>query len=156
MVSRLKLIISVSLCFLIGFAGSTVTLPSISTWYAQLNKPFFNPPNSIFGPVWTVLYFLMGISLYLIWDKGLRNKNTPKAIRVFLVQLALNFIWSLIFFGFHLPFLAFLTIVILWIMIFYMIKLFKKISKSASKLLIPYLLWVSFALLLNFFIVILN
>jgi len=152
----LKLIISIGLCFIVAFIGSAVTLPSIPTWYAQLNKPFFNPPNFIFGPVWTVLYLLMGISLYLVWNKGWKNKNTNKAIRVFLVQLALNFSWSFVFFGLHLPFLAFLTIIALWIIIFYTITLFKKISKLASELLIPYLLWVSFALILNLFIVILN
>jgi len=151
-----KLIVSICLCFLIAFLGSLVTFSSISTWYAGLNKPFFNPPNFIFGPVWSILYTLMGIALFLVWEKGLKNKNVSKAVKIFLLQLALNFLWSLVFFGFHLPFAALIVILALWISIFYAILLFKKISKPAYLLLTPYIAWVSFALILNFFIAILN
>ena len=151
-----KLIASVCLCYLVALLGSAVTLPSISTWYAGLNKPVFNPPNFIFGPVWTILYTLMGVALYLVWDKEKKNKNVSRAIEIFLLQLSLNFLWSLVFFGLHQPFAALLTIIALWIGIFYTIILFKKISKAAYLLIVPYLAWVSFALILNLFIVILN
>jgi len=144
-----KFITSITLCFFVAFAGSAVTLPSIPTWYALLNKPFFSPPNWVFGPVWTVLYFLMGISLYLIWNKSVK-------IKIFLIQLALNFLWSLVFFWLHQPLLALITIFMLWISIYLTIKSFYRISKLAAYLLIPYILWVSFALLLNLFIVVLN
>jgi tryptophan-rich sensory protein len=155
-VNILKLVASLGFCFIVAFAGSAVTMPSISAWYSELNKPFFNPPNWIFGPVWTILYILMGIALYLVWNRGLKDKKVGKAVMVFIIQLALNFLWSLFFFGLHLPFIAFLTIIALWIMIFYTIVLFKSRSKTASWLLIPYVVWVSFAMILNLFIVILN
>lgn len=141
---------------MVAFAGSMVTLPAIPAWYAGLNKPFFSPPNWVFGPVWTILYLLMGIALYLIWNRGLKNKATQKAVKIFLIQLALNFVWSLVFFGFHSPLLAFLIIIALWAMIVYSIYLFNKLSNLATLLLLPYILWVSFALILNLFIVILN
>ena len=115
-----------------------------------------NPPNFIFGPVWTILYTLMGIALFIVWDKGLKNKKIGKAVKIFLLQLALNFLWSLVFFGFHLPFAAFIVIIALWISIFYTMSLFKKISKPAYWLLVPYVAWVSFAMILNFFVAILN
>jgi len=152
----LKLIFSICLCFLVAFFGSLATFSSIATWYAHLNKPFFNPPNFIFGPVWSVLYVLMGISLFLVWDKGLKNKKVKVAVEVFILQLALNLLWSLVFFGLHLPFAAFLIIIALWISIFYTMSLFKKISDTAYWLLVPYVCWVSFAMILNFFIAILN
>lgn len=152
----LKLVISVGICFLVGFIGSALTLPSIPTWYATLNKPIFSPPNWIFGPVWTFLYLLMGISLYIIWNKNLKSKNKDRAVKLFTLQLILNLLWSLVFFGLHQPLLAFITIVILWISIFVTIKYFYRISKLGAYLLIPYILWVSFASLLNLFIVGLN
>lgn len=151
-----KLAASVGICFMVAFAGSMVTLPSIPAWYAGLNKPFFSPPNWVFGPVWTILYLLMGIALYLIWNRGLKNKTTQKAVKIFLIQLVLNFVWSLVFFGFHSPLVAFLTIIALWITIFRTIYLFNKLSSLAALLLLPYILWVSFALILNLFIAILN
>lgn len=150
-----KLIVSLVLCFAVAFLGSLVTTPSIDSWYATLQKPSFNPPNWIFGPVWTVLYFLMGVSLYMVWNQA-KGKKSKKAIQVFLVQLALNFLWSVAFFGFHAPTVAFITIVILWGTILYTILLFYKLSKPAAYLLIPYLLWVSFATILNLAIVVLN
>ncbi len=152
----LKLIFSIGVCFLVAGIGSAFTLPSIPSWYAQLNKPFFSPPNFLFGPVWTVLYLLMGISLYIVWNKNLKNKNKDKAIKTFILQLVLNLLWSLIFFGLHQPLLAFITIIILWISILMTIKYFYKISKPAAYLLIPYILWVSFASILNLAIVGLN
>lgn len=150
-----KLGISLLLCFVVAFLGSLVTTPSIDTWYVTLQKPSFNPPNWVFGPVWTVLYFLMSVSLFLIWSKKTKNKD-KKPLQFFLLQLGLNLLWSIVFFGLHSPIGAFITIVLLWAAIFYTIILFYKVSKNAAYLLIPYLLWVSFATLLNLAIVILN
>ncbi|MBU1031875.1 tryptophan-rich sensory protein [Patescibacteria group bacterium] len=152
-----KLILSLALCLGAGFLGSLFTTSSIPTWYATLEKPFFSPPNWIFAPVWTTLYILMGISLYLVWTK----KDPSTSLRtevptVFWIQLALNALWSIIFFGMKNPLLAFLDILILWIAIFLAIKAFSKINKLAGQLLWPYLAWVSFATILNLSIVILN
>lgn len=152
----LKLLASISVCELIGIAATPFTISAISTWYRYLNKPFFSPPNWIFGPVWTTLYFLMGIALYLIWQKGINKKKNRVAIYFFSIQLFLNFTWSLLFFGLHSPILGFINIVLLWIFIFMTILKFKKISPLAARLMYPYLAWVSFASLLNLFIIILN
>lgn len=151
-----KLIASVAGCELVGLVGSFFTLPAIPTWYADLEKPFFAPPNWVFGPVWTLLYLLMGISFYLIWRQGLENKQVISAVKVFLIQLGLNFLWSPIFFGLQSPLLALLVIIAVWVMIVVTIKTFFPLSKWAAVLLIPYLLWVSFATLLNGAIVVLN
>lgn len=151
-----KLIASICLCFLVAFFGSLATFSSIATWYAHLNKPFFNPPNFIFGPVWSVLYALMAISLFLVWNKGLKHKKVKAAFEVFILQLLLNLLWSLVFFGLHLPYVGLLVIIALWISIFYTLSLFKKISVTAYWLLVPYIAWVSFAMILNFFVAILN
>jgi len=156
MMNILKLAVSLVGCFLVAFLGSAFTMPSIQTWYLELNKPFFNPPNWIFGPVWTTLYLMMGIALYLIWNKNLKNKKKDAAIKMFILQLVLNLFWSLAFFGLHQPFLALMTIIALWLSIFATIKYFSKISKTAAYLLYPYIFWVSFASILNLFIVILN
>jgi len=117
-------------------------------WYRTLNAPSFNPPDWIFGPVWSMLYLLMGISLYMIWievDSALKSK----AIRIFFLQLALNFVWSFLFFYFNNIDLALAEIVLLWITILWMIIQFMQINKAAAFLNIPYLLWVSFATALN-------
>lgn len=149
----LKLSLSVSLCLGAGILGSIFTFSAPPagglTWYATLNKPAFSPPNWIFGPVWTVLYVLMGISLYLVWTK----KKVPS---VFWIQLILNALWSIIFFGMTNPILALVDIAVLWIAIVLTIKAFSKINKLAGNLLIPYLIWVSFASILNLAIVMLN
>lgn len=149
-----KLVLSIGICLGSGIIGSLFTTPAISTWYVTLNKPFFSPPNWIFAPVWTILYILMGISLYLVWTS--RGKIKQNALSIFFVQLGLNVLWSIIFFGLKNPIFAFVDIVALWIGIFLTIKSFTKINKLAGNLLIPYLLWVSFATLLNLSIVILN
>lgn len=149
-----KLLTSLALPFIAGGIGSYFTYPAINPWYATLEKPFFNPPNFLFGPVWTILYILMGISLYLILIS--KSKKKDLAVKVFFVQLFLNLLWSFIFFGFQNPFLALLEIIALWFAIFVTIRLFLPISKTAGYLLIPYIFWVSFALILNLSIVILN
>lgn len=151
-----RLIASLALCFFVAFAGSMVTMPAIEGWYAGLNKPFFNPPNWVFGPVWSILYALMGISFYIVWNKGLSWKKEKHAILGFFAQLFLNFFWSFMFFGLEQPFVACFVIVALWLAIFYTFMKFKKISKTAAYLLIPYLAWVGFASFLNLFIVTLN
>lgn len=151
-----KLLASILGCELVGFVGAFFTLDSIPTWYAGLEKPFFSPPNWLFGPVWTALYALMGISFYLIWLKGFKGKRAQAAKRLFFYQLALNFIWTPVFFGAKSPSLALLIIVALWVLIIKTIQAFQKISPLAGSLLIPYLLWVTFATLLNLSIVLLN
>lgn len=152
----LKLSLSIFICLGAGFIGSVVTTPSIPTWYAVLQKPAFNPPNWIFAPVWTVLYILMGISAYLIWDKGFRKKEVKIALLIFGLQLILNSFWSIIFFGWHLPLYAFIELILLWLAILWTIIYFYRISRSASYLLMPYILWVSFAAALNFSILLIN
>lgn len=151
-----KLAISIVICQLAGVIGSVFTVSSVSTWYLTINKPFFNPPGWIFGPVWITLYFLMGISFYLVWSKGFKRKESKIALRLFLMQLILNSIWSILFFGFKSPLFAFIEILILLFTIIMTTIYFNKISKPASYLLWPYILWVSFATLLNFSIWILN
>lgn len=142
-----RLIGAVILCELAGITGSLFTIKNIPTWYAALNKPAFNPPNWLFGPVWTALYIMMGISLFLIWESGKENK---RAQVLFYIQLILNTAWTFIFFGLHSPFWGFVEIIALWIMIIVCIIEFGKISRAAAYLLVPYLLWVSFASILTF------
>ena len=144
------LIFSILISQLAGIIGSLATTPAIPEWYVHLNKPFFNPPNWIFGPVWITLYTLMGISLYLIWIKNGKKKKHNTIIAFFLTHLVFNSLWSIIFFGLKNLGLAFLLILILWAMIFTLINKFKEINKTAAYLLFPYLAWVSFATLLNF------
>jgi len=147
----LKLLFAIIICQLAGFIGSLFTTPSIPTWYATLQKPIITPPNWIFAPVWTFLFLLMGISLYLILEKKIK-----RALTYFSKQLILNILWSVIFFGLHKLLLAFIEIIILWIFIFLTIMSSYKKSKPAAFLLIPYLLWVSFASVLNLFFYIIN
>ncbi len=139
-----KLLKAIILCEGVGILSSFVTLDSIKTWYPLINKPTFNPPAFIFGPVWTILYFLMGISLYLVWQK---SKTTPI---IFWVQLILNALWSFLFFGLHSPVLALIDIIALLISIILTMKTFYKISKASGLILVPYLFWVLFAAILNF------
>ncbi len=143
----IKLILSIVICQFAGILGSLFNIKSIPKWYSKIKKPRFNPPNKIFGPVWTLLYLLMGISLYLILTSG---KDITLPIIIFSIQLVLNIVWSFLFFGLRKPFFAFLEIIILWLSILATIIIFYAISKPAAYLLIPYLLWVSFASLLNY------
>lgn len=152
----LKLASSVVICLVVGSLGSFFTAPAIPTWYEGLTKPFFNPPNWIFAPMWTILYILMGISFYLIWIKHPKDKRAIGALKLFGIQLAVNAIWSPIFFGMKNLFLALITIVLMWILIKKTILAFMPIDKKAAKLLYPYIAWVSFATVLNFSVWILN
>lgn len=155
-INFVKLVAAILISELAGIIGSVFTFPSIQTWYATLSKPSFSPPNWVFGPVWTVLYFLMGISLYLVWQRGWKNKNVKIAVKIFAIQLILNSLWSILFFELHSPFYAFIEIILLWLAIVFTIYKFYRISKNAAYLLIPYLFWVSFAAFLNYFVLILN
>ncbi len=155
MIKLLKLLGLIIVCEGVGLLGSLFTIPSISTWYAQLNKPPFSPPNWLFGPVWTAIYLLMGVSLFLVLEKKIK-KQTDSLVVLFLVQLFLNFLWSVIFFGLHLPLAAFLEIILLWLSILLLIINSWKLSKLSAWFLIPYLCWVSFASILNLAVVILN
>lgn len=151
-----KLAISIVVCEVVGLLGTPFTLSAIPNWYAYLNKPFFAPPNWLFGPVWTLLYLLMGVSIFLIWKKGLKKNALLEARKTFAIQLFLNFIWTPIFFGLRSPLLGLIVIVAMWIFIVMTIRKFYKIDRTAAYLLVPYLLWVSFATLLNLAIYIFN
>jgi benzodiazapine receptor len=152
----IPLIALILVCQLAGLLGSFFTAPSIPAWYAGLEKPSFSPPNWLFAPVWLILYTLMGVAAYLIWERGIGRKEARSALIIFALQLVLNTFWSLLFFGLQSPKLALIEIVILWFFIFLTIWKFAKISSLAGLLLLPYLAWVSFAALLNFFIFRLN
>lgn len=152
----LKLSTSIFICLVVGMIGSLLTYPAISTWYAGLIKPFFNPPGWLFGPVWTILYILMGVSLFLIWEKGIKDKKVRIALKFFGIQLFLNGIWSPIFFGLKNPLFALVVIVLMWFAIRKTIIVFAEIDEKAGRLLYPYLVWVSFASVLNFSVWLLN
>jgi benzodiazapine receptor len=152
----LKLVISLLVCQVAGLIGSAFTSPSIPTWYAAIKKPSFTPPNWLFAPAWITLYVLMGVSAFLVWRKGLGDSQVKIALSIFIVQLIFNILWSVVFFGLKSPLAGFVIIVILWIAILLTILNFFKISMAAGLLLIPYILWVSFASILNFSIFILN
>ena len=151
-----KLLASVLLCQFSGAIGSIFTAYSLENWYLLLEKPTFTPPPQIFFPVWVTLYTLMGISFYLVWEKGLQEQKVKKGMLIFGIQLSLNVIWSFLFFGLKSPYYAFVEIILLWLAIFLTILKFREISKMASYLLFPYILWVSFAALLNYYLWILN
>lgn len=151
----LKFTVSIATPLLAAVIGSLATFPNIQTWYATLEKPTFSPPNWIFGPVWSLLYILMGISLYVVWTHP-EKQNKTKAFIAFGVQLILNVLWSVIFFGLHSPIGGLVIILGLLIAIIITMFFFWRFSKPASYLLIPYLLWVCFATILNGAIVILN
>ncbi len=152
---QIKLIISILIPLWAWFLGSFFTSNSVTTWYITLTKPSFNPPGWIFGPVWTILYILIWISFYLVWKENFGNKN-KLAISIYSLQIFLNIIWSWLFFGLKSPTLALIEIIILWLVIIINIIVFYKINKKAGLILVPYLLWVSFATILNYFIFILN
>jgi tryptophan-rich sensory protein len=145
-----KLAISFLAVFLAGLIGSLATFQSIPTWYASLNKTVLTPPNWVFGPVWTTLYILMAISVYLVWKKKGASKDENLGLVFFGVQLVLNSLWSIIFFAGHEILGAFVELVVLWVFVILTIIWFNKTSKLAAWLLAPYLVWISFAGILNF------
>jgi tryptophan-rich sensory protein len=150
------LAISILVCQAAGLLGSFFTAPAIPSWYVSLRKPGFTPPGWVIGSVWILLYTLMGIAAYLVWEAGIGKKEVKTALVIFAIQLILNSLWSILFFGLQAPRLALIEIVVLWYLIFLTILKFSKISSLAGLLLLPYLLWVSFATLLNYLIVKLN
>lgn len=173
--NSIKLLTSIIICESAGIIGALFTAPEIDSWYKGLNKPFFNPPNWIFGPVWTVLFILMGVSLYLVWVKKWEPKNKigqeksemwnplskkffsgewkkANIILIFVTQFILNISWSVVFFGAHSLEKSFFVLLMLWFAIVFLIINFYRVSKVSSYLLVPYLLWVSFAGVLNFYI----
>lgn len=154
--SFFKLIVAIVVSELAGIVGSFFTASSIPIWYVTLIKPEFAPPNWVFAPVWTILFLLMGIATFLVWNKGLERKDVRIALGTFGSQLILNTLWSIIFFGQQSPGLALLEIALLWLAILATIIAFYKISRPAAYLLIPYILWVSFASYLNYSIWMLN
>lgn len=145
-----KILIVVVTCLAIGYFSGIVTRSSIETWYPTLIKPSFNPPNWVFAPVWSMLYIMMGIAAALVWDRMESDKEAVKrALLIFAIQLALNALWSYLFFGLHNPMLAGIEIVLLWLLIYETYIHFSKINKIAGYLILPYLAWVSFATVLN-------
>lgn len=152
----LKIILPVLICLGAGWVGSLFTSPSIANWYADLHKPSFNPPNWVFAPVWTLLFILMGLSFYFVWQKSAGIMKIKKQVFWFIIQLILNIGWSFLFFGMHRPAFAFIEIIFLWLAILITIVEFKGISKLGAWLFLPYFLWVSFASALNFAIFLLN
>lgn len=151
-----KLVVSIVACQCAGLIGSIFTRSAIPTWYATLQKPPFTPPNWLFLPAWVTLYVLMGISAFLIWRKGLDDRRIRTALIIFLIQLVLNALWSIVFFGLESPLYGVIVIIALWVAILFTLLRFFKISKVAGILLIPYIIWVSFAAALNTSIFVLN
>jgi len=151
-----KLIASIVACQLAGVIGSVFTTPAIPTWYAALAKPAFTPPSWLFAPAWITLYLLMGIAASLVWRVGLDQKHVRTALILFLVQLVLNALWSVAFFGLQSPLGGIIVIVLLWVAILLTILKFFRISTAAGALLVPYIAWVTFAATLNAYIYVLN
>ncbi len=152
----LRIGISVAVCLLIGALSGFATQSSVNTWYPDLAKPGFTPPNWLFAPVWTMLYIMMGIAAGLVWARGLHHSWVKTALYYFGFQLLVNASWSLVFFGLQNPQVALGVIVGLLVLIALTIRSFRVVSKPAAWLMVPYLLWVLFASLLNLRIVQLN
>ncbi len=151
-----KLFISVAICELAGVIGAFFTTPAIGSWYALLTKPSFTPPSWFFPPTWVLLYMLMGIGMYVVWAKGFERPDVRNAMRMFAVQLFLNILWPLIFFGNKNIGVALACIIALWISIALSVVEFGRISRKAAIFLFPYLAWVSFAFFLNYAFWVLN
>jgi len=156
MKKAIGILVSIVVCELAGIIGSVFTTPSIPGWYAALTKPPFNPPSWVFAPVWTILYAMMGLAAWLVYEKGFKKPDVKKALAVFAAQLLLNTLWSIVFFGAHMIFAGVVVIVLLWAMILWTILLFHRISRASAYLLIPYILWVSFATVLTVSLYVLN
>lgn len=151
-----RLVISLIIVFFAGAIGTVATLSEIPTWYAALAKPTWAPPNWLFGPVWTTLYILIGVALFLVWRKGSDKKDVKLALFVFAVQLVLNVLWSVVFFGYHSLLGGVIVVILLWIAILANIIVFYRVSKPAGLLLVPYIIWVSIASYLNYSVYLLN
>jgi len=145
-----KIIIAVGVCLFSGVIGSMATQTSVNSWYLTLVKPFFNPPNWVFAPVWTLLFILMGISVGMVWSRGFYHKWVKTAMYHFGFQLLLNMAWSLVFFGLKEVLGALLIVIGLFVLLLFTYKWFRVVNVKAAYLLVPYILWVGFATLLNF------
>ncbi|HUV13439.1 MAG TPA: TspO/MBR family protein [Acidobacteriota bacterium] len=152
MSNTVKLIIAIIVPQAVGIISGLLTASGTREWYSTLTKPAFNPPAWVFGPVWTVLYLMMGVAAFLVWKKGLEEPGVKMAMLLFLVQLGLNAVWPLLFFGIHAPGIAFAEILILWAAIGATLIAFGAQNIVAGALLVPYLAWVSFAAVLNFWL----
>jgi benzodiazapine receptor len=155
-VEVLQLVVSLVVCQAAGLVGAIFTTPAIPTWYAGLAKPAFTPPSWLFAPAWTTLFVLMGLAAFLIWRKGLRERGVKIALAIFIIQLILNILWSAVFFGLKSPLGGLIVIALLWVAILLTILSFFRLSRAAGLLLLPYILWVSFAAVLNGAILVLN
>lgn len=146
-----RILVLVVTCLAVGYFSSLVTRPAVESWFLTIQKPSFNPPNWLFAPVWTTLYIMMGIAGGLVWHEidSSRKEEVKKAMKFFAIQLALNALWSYLFFGLKNPLLALVEIVLLWLMIYETYIKFVRINKISGYLFVPYLLWVSFATVLN-------
>lgn len=144
-----KLGIAVAVPLAVGGLSGFVTARSVATWYPTLTKPFFNPPAWVFGPTWTVLYIMMGVAAFLVWRQGFSTKDVRLALTLFAAQLALNGLWSILFFGLQSPGVAFAEILLLWLSIVATVWIFRRVVPAAALLMLPYLAWVSFAAVLN-------
>ena len=151
----IKVIICIVTCLGLGSISGILSGSGLTEWYYTLNKPSFQPPSWVFGPAWTTLYTLMGIAVARIWRKPTSPLKT-QALKIFISQFIINLIWSPVFFAFRQPLIALLVIIIMWVLILWTIRIFKKLDPLAAYLLIPYILWVSFATILNASIVYLN
>ena len=151
----LRFIVAVGLTLSVGIIGGIFT-STTTEWYLSLNKPVFQPPGWLFAPVWTLLYLLMGYSLFIIWQKGTEGEKIGRALTLFFIQLAVNGVWSFIFFTAQNVLLALVDILILWLLLIFTIRAFRQISRKAGLLLVPYFIWVTFATVLNFTILIMN
>ena len=156
MVNFMKLVFAVAIPLLVAGLSGFATAHGVQDWYPTLVKPSFNPPSWVFGPVWTVLYLMMGIAAFLVWQKGWESGAVKTALALFAIQLILNGLWSVLFFGLRSPGLAFAEILLLWSSIGGTIVLFWRVAPIAGMLLLPYEAWVTFALVLNGAIWILN
>ena len=152
----IKLVISIIACFAAAGIGSLFTFKAIPNWYAGLKKPSYTPPNWAFGPVWTALYLLMGISVFLVWQKGLATNDALFAFILFWIQLVVNCVWSIVFFGKKSKGGGVITIIVLWLLITVTMIASFRVSDWAGALLIPYIMWVSIASYLNIGIWLLN
>lgn len=146
----IRLLTAIFVCQAAGLVGAKVTRPALKPWYRDLKKPFFTPPDWLFAPAWITLYLLMAVAAYLIWMQGLNTDGVKAALLVFIIQLILNSAWSFIFFGMKSLFYGLIEIIFLWISIAMCLVLFWQILPLAGWLMVPYLLWVSFATALNF------
>lgn len=154
--SPLMLAAAILFCILAGSTGSLVSIPGPGSWYDGLAKPWFQPPAWVFGPAWTLLFTLMGIALYLVWELGTDKPEVRHALAIFGIQFAFNIAWSFLFFGLRSPLLGLLDIIVLWWLILATILTFSRVRKSAAYFLVPYLAWVSFATVLNASVYFLN